>query len=61
MFYLFRLASWNDAQRQCESENRTLVQYDSEQYPKGLTLGHFTKNFEFGDVLFLGLKRNTKV
>ena len=61
LFLFIRLASWTDAQRQCESENMTLLQYNSEQLPVGLTSAHFNKDFLFGDVMFLGLKKDTKV
>ena len=34
--------------------------YSREQIATGLTADQFINNFQFGDVLFLGLKRNTK-
>ena len=50
---VYRLSSWIDAQRHCESENKTLLQRGFEN--------EMTASSKLGDVIFLGLKKNTQV
>ena len=58
---VIRLTSWNEAQRHCESEKRTLLQHTGQVKYYGLTLTDFPAEHEFGEVIFFGLKRNKQI
>ena len=56
MFSLpIRLSSWTEAQQSCEALNMVLSNEDN------ILSSHLRTAAEFGDLAFIGLKRNNKV
>ena len=61
VFSMIRLTYWNKAQMDCASQNMTLFQYTHKDKSYGLTLGDFPAGHGFAQIMFLGLKRNSRV
>ena len=55
-----RQSSWFEAQKMCEADNMTLATYDGGMTQRVLEQ-HIQNGVEFGDVIFIGLKRNEQV
>ena len=61
ILYFARLISWSEAQHVCESRNMTLLQYDTSISDSQMKRVYYKAAADFGEVMFLGLKRNPKV
>ena len=59
--FCIRMSSWNEAQKQCENHGLSLIQYDDPIMDDVITQQHAKTATAFGDVMFIGLKRNTRV
>ena len=60
-FFLFRTTTWTTAHDICRLRGKSLFQYESLSDDKILQKLHFRTSTEFGNVIFLGLKRNKQV
>ena len=58
---LLRKTSWLDAQTHCKADSMTLLQYDSGITDTEIKDMHYIMASTFGEVMFLGLKRNNQV
>ena len=59
--FVIRFTTWNDARFHCESENKTLLQYNAENSEIGLQMATYLDAYTKASLMFLGLKRNAQV